>query len=152
MGNTAQSWLRPDEQILYWARQSAREALQIALLTGLIAAVVRIAFDIHWGDQSLTAIVVGGAFAGLGIGLPHFVMAFRRLELVLTSDRLFYRKGLVIRKSGEVAVTDIREIKGSKSGDQPFELKTIDGESLQVAGLPDLGQLRETLAKAAGTA
>lgn len=150
MGNANQSWLWPEEQIVYWARQSCHQALMIALVTGGMAAVASAGFAIYKDEDPMTFILVSASVSALTIGLPHFVTSYRRFEFVLTSHRIFYRSGLLWRRMGEIAIADITDIKGPKSGDHPFELKLAGGKSLDVRGLPDLGRLRDTLAKAVG--
>lgn len=152
MGVPTRTWLLPGEQIIYWARQSPRQALFLALLSGGIAAGVPFALRGGTEDLSVSAALVAAVLYGLIAGLPHVPTLYQRFELVLTSHRLLYRKGLLVRKTGEIAIADIAEIKGPKSGDAPFEVKMTDGKSLGIAGLPDLGRLRDTIAKAAGSA
>ena len=151
MAMADQSWLLPGEQIVYWARQSLSTALTNALLVSAGAAAMAAAFALVFGDDSPTETALDVAIAAVQFGLIYIVVAYRRMELVLTSRRLFYRTGWFWRSEGELAVEDITEIEGEKSGDQPFELKFSDGESLKVHGLPDLGRLRDTLTMAAGT-
>ena len=112
-------------------------------MTAAIALVFR--------DDSPTETAVEVAIAAVQFGLFYVVAVYRRMELVLTSRRLFYRTGWFWRSEGELAIEDIAEVNGAKSGDHPFELKFSDGESLKVHGLPDLGRLRHTLERAAGT-
>ena len=145
------SWLWPGEQIVYWARQNLVAALRNAVLVGAGAAAATVAIALVFNDDSPTEIAVDVAIAAVQFGLFYLIAAYRRLELVLTSRRLFYRTGWFWRSEGELAVEDVTAIKGSKPGDHPFELKFSDGESLNVYGLPDLGRLRDTLARAAGT-
>ena len=152
MGNTDPSWLWPGEQIVYWARQSCRQALIIALAMAGAAAVTSFSLAAFKGDDPKTVLLVSAIIPALTLGLPHFVTSYRRFEFVLTSHRIFYRSGIFRRKSGEIAVAQIVDIKGPKTGDHPFELKLAGGKSLNVYGLPDLGRLRETLAKAIGAA
>ena len=151
MGNTAHSWLWPGEDIVYWARQNLRTALKNAVLVGAGAAAMTAVIALVFRDDTPTETAVDMAIAAVQLGLVYVAAAYRRTELVLTSRRLFYRTGWFWRSEGELAVEDIAEVNGTKSGDHPFELKFSDGESLKVHGLPDLGRLRDTLERAAGT-
>ncbi len=150
MGTSDQSWLWPGEQIIYWARQGCRQPVMLALVAGATATVFAAAYDLYDGDSGPEDILVGAVITGIAVGIPQFLASYRRFELVLTSHRIFYRTGLLWRTMGEFTVSDITDIKGSKAGDHPFELKLAGGGSLNVNDLPDLGRLRETLAKAVG--
>lgn len=152
MEKGAHSWLWPGEDIVYWARQSCWGALKLALITAATAALVQSGFDVFGGDDTPLIVVVGAVGTGMSFGVPHFLTSYRRFELVLTSHRVFYRKGLIWRKTGEFPVAEITDIEGGSAGDHPFELKLAGGESLNIHGLPDLGRLRETFAKAIGAA
>ena len=151
MAMADQSWLMPGEQIVYWAKQNLHPALKNAVVLSAGAAVAAAAIAHFIAKDSPTETAVDTVIAAAQFGLIYFVTVYRRMELVLTSRRLFYRTGWIWRSEGELAVEDITEIEGGKSGDQPFELKFSDGKSLRVHGLPDLGRLRNTLATAAGT-
>ncbi len=144
------SWLWPGEQIVYRARQNLNTVLAniVWASAGAAAATAAIVLVFH-GDSPMEA-AVDAAIAAVLLGLFCVVAVYRRLELVLTSRRLFYRTGWIWQSQGELAVEDVAEIKGSKPGDHPFVLKFSNGESLMVHGLPDLGRLRDMLAKAAG--
>ena len=144
------SWLMPGEQIVYWAKQSCRRAMMFALLTFSGAVIATVGMDLFDGDEASGHMLVSTIMAGITVGTPQFLTSYRRFELVLTSHRIFYRRGLIWRQTGEFAVADITDIEASKAGDHPFDLHLAGGESLHVHGLPDLGRLRETLEKAVG--
>ncbi len=150
MGNTAHSWLWPGEDIVYWARQSWRQALKIAMVSWAAAALAGAGFAIFGDEKEAIFFLVSAAVSALAVGLPHFLASYRRLEFVLTSHRIFYRSGLIWRRAGEIAFADITDIDGPVPGGHSFMLKLSGGGSLIVHGLPDIVRLRDTLAKAVG--
>ena len=151
MAMADQSWLMPGEKIVYWAKQNLHPALKNAVFLSAGAAAMAAAISHFIANDSPTETAVDTVIAAVQFGLIYVAVVYRRMELVLTDRRLFYRTGWFWRSEGELAVEDITDIEGPESGDHPFELTFADGESLKVHGLPDLGRLRDTLATAADT-
>lgn len=145
MDSGRQDWLRPNETIIYWLRQGPGEALQIALLTGGLTALIPPVLGHLKGESTSATTLVLSAILGIAIGAPHFLRAYRRLELVLTSQRLFVRQGLLARHAGEIPLTDIVSIDDAGAGFRSFAVKTAGGQTWQIGGLPNLDRIRETL-------
>ena len=148
------SWLRPGEQIRYWGEESPGRAFRVALMGGVVTGLLKAGGTVFaYEYTNLPSLIIDGASGWLVGSTLLFLYFFQRAEVILTDNRLIYRRGLILQiwgAAGEVPIAEIDTIAGRDSEKGPLELALSDGNSVRIPDHPNSGQLHEALELAMG--
>ena len=138
--------LRNGEEIVQHLRESPRHALNIGLMIGVLVVAAPVLAKLALGEATGSRSLLLYALSGAGVGLVNFLLRYQRLEVLLTTQRLLLREGLMRRTVGDYAFADILSIDGLQ--EHEFDVKTADGMTWRLFGLPNLARFRENLTRA----